>query len=68
MPCYGEKEKEYTSCGKRIKRGLYKSKEGVLENTDFNGARDIIRKVYPFKPKLKERWYRGTVNVPVMCI
>ena len=39
-----------------------------MENTDFNGARDIIRKVYPFKPKLKERWYRGTVNVPVMCI
>ena len=63
-----EEEKEYTFSGKRIKRGLYRSKEGILMNADINGASNIIRKVYPCKPKLKERWYRGTVNVPVMCI
>ncbi|WP_233513018.1 RNA-guided endonuclease InsQ/TnpB family protein [Absiella sp. AM29-15] len=68
IPCYGEEEKEYTFSGKRIKRGLYRSKEGILINADINGASNIIRKVYPCKPKLKERWYRGTVNVPVMCI
>ena len=36
-------------------------------NADINGASNIIRKVYPCKPKLKERWYRGTVNVPA-CV
>ena len=68
IPCYGKEEKEYTFSGKRIKRGLYRSKEGILMNADINGASNIIRKVYPCKPKLKERWYRGTVNVPVLCI
>lgn len=33
--------------GKRIKRGLFRSKEGILINADLNGARNIIRKAVP---------------------
>src|SRR5699024_3853131 len=33
--------------GKRIKRGLYKTKCGQLINADVNGAGNIIRKVFP---------------------
>ena len=33
--------------GKRVKRGLYKSREGTLINADVNGAGNIIRKVFP---------------------
>ena len=30
--------------GMRVKRGLYKSKKGILINADVNGASNIIRK------------------------
>jgi len=33
--------------GKRIKRGLFKSANGILINADLNGAYNIIRKVIP---------------------
>lgn len=33
--------------GKRIHRGLYKSKEGILINADINGAGNILKKVFP---------------------
>lgn len=33
--------------GRRIKRGLYKSKEGVIINADLNGSANIMRKVFP---------------------
>jgi len=33
--------------GKRIKRGLFKSKEGILINADVNGSYNILRKVFP---------------------
>lgn len=33
--------------GKRIKRGLYKSKDGTLINADVNGSCNILRKVIP---------------------
>jgi putative transposase len=33
--------------GKRIKRGLFRSKDGVLINADCNGSGNIIRKVIP---------------------
>ena len=37
----------YTFSGKRIKRGLYKTKDGILINADVNGASNIIRKAIP---------------------
>ena len=38
--------KEHIFSGKRIKRGLYKSKNGTLLNADVNGAANILRKVF----------------------
>ena len=37
----------YTFNGKRIKRGLYKTKDGILINADVNGASNILRKAIP---------------------
>jgi len=33
--------------GKRVQRGLYKSKHEQMINADINGAGNIIRKVFP---------------------
>jgi IS605 OrfB family transposase len=38
--------------GKRVKRGLYKSKNRII-NADLNGAINIMRKVYPDIKKIK---------------
>ena len=45
LPTY-DAEKPYTGnfSGKRIKRGLYRSKSGRLINADVNGAANILRK------------------------
>lgn len=40
-------DKKYTFSGKRIHRGLYRSKNGTLLNADINGAANILRKEYP---------------------
>lgn len=37
----------YTFSGRRVKRGLYRSGDGILINADINGAGNIIRKEYP---------------------
>ena len=45
IPVYSKNdETEYTFSGKRMHRGLYKSKEGVLLNADINGAGNTLRK------------------------
>ena len=43
LPKY-DKDKKYTFSGKRIKRGLYQSKKGILINADINGACNILKK------------------------
>lgn len=43
---------------RRIKRGLLKSKNGILINADLNGAYQIMKKVVPMK------WDRGCVLHP----
>jgi putative transposase len=40
-----EHQEEYL--GRRVKRGLFRSKENILLNADINGACNIIRKVFP---------------------
>jgi putative transposase len=48
IPTYSKNNKEkYTFSGRRIHRGLYKSKDGTLINADVNGAGNTIRKEYP---------------------
>jgi putative transposase len=43
IPVY-EKGKKHSFSGKRVKRGLYKSKNEVLINADVNGAVNIMKK------------------------
>lgn len=47
LPVYkANDETKYTFSGRRISRGLYQSKDGIILNADINGASNIIRKVY----------------------
>jgi putative transposase len=47
MPTYGEEDSKAIFSGNRLKRGLYRSKDGILINADVNGAGNILRKEYP---------------------
>jgi putative transposase len=46
IPVYGESDSKKSFSGKRIKRGLYRSKDGIMFNADVNGAANIMRKVF----------------------
>ncbi|GAC1500200.1 MAG: hypothetical protein NVS2B12_07230 [Ktedonobacteraceae bacterium] len=48
LPSYQKgKGTEHRFSGKRITRGLYRTKDGRLINADLNGAGNIVRKVAP---------------------
>ena len=48
LPVYNkEKEEAYEFSGRRISRGQYKTKDGIILNADVNGAGNIIRKAFP---------------------
>jgi len=55
--------KEYSFSGKRIKRGLYKTKTGYLLNADVNGALNILKKSNVVC--LEALYSRGAVDAPV---
>ena len=60
----------YTFSGKRVNRGLYKSKEGLRINADINGSVNILRK-YLFERNAKAlnaNAVRALVNVPCQRI
>ena len=64
IPTYGDKKKTKKSfSGKRIKRGLYQSKERYLINADVNGAYNIMRK--ELGDKVSPLSNKGCVNHPV---
>jgi len=46
IPTYGKTITTPTFSGKRIKRGLYRSKDKTIINADINGASNIIKKVF----------------------
>jgi putative transposase len=49
IPTYRKNQKsDYIFSGQRIKRGCYRSKDGILLNADINAAANIIRKKYPY--------------------
>ena len=59
MPTYGQTEETPKFSGRRIKRGLYKAKDGTIINADLNGSANILRKEFPdaflaHPPKFKE--------------
>ncbi|MCH4889000.1 IS200/IS605 family element transposase accessory protein TnpB [Acidaminobacter sp. JC074] len=63
LPVYDENNKKtYKFSGKRIKRGLYRTKTGIIINADVNAAFNIIRKVFP---NAKGGWNRGVMEVPI---
>jgi IS605 OrfB family transposase len=46
IPTFSKRKNQKTEfSGKRVKRGLYKTLQGLLINADLNGALNIIRKV-----------------------
>ncbi len=48
LPIYGEEgEKKPIFSGKRVKRGMYQSKQGYSINADVNGSYNIMRKALP---------------------
>ncbi len=47
IPTYGKKSQDVVFSGKRVKRGLYKSKNGKKINADVNRSYNILRKVAP---------------------
>lgn len=46
IPVYNDKSADTKFSGNRTKRGLYKTKEGILINADLNGALNIMRKAF----------------------
>ena len=65
IPTYTVGVKTTTSfSGRRIKRGLYRSKEGQLINADVNASYNILRKAFP---NALCGWNRGVVvSTPLM--
>lgn len=67
--CDAENQGNYNFSGKRIQRGLYKSKKGILINADINGSLNIMRKYLMQKEiplVLTNLWDRGCVKHPVI--
>lgn len=52
--------KENYNKSRRIKRGLFKSNNGIMINADLNGAYQIMKKVVPIK------WDRGCALHPIV--
>ena len=61
IPVYGD-ENIPTFLGKRIKRGLYRTKDGKLLNADVNGALNIMRKSNVVS--LDTLYSRGELDTP----
>ena len=47
LPVYNRKSANTNFSGRRNKRGLYKTKDGILINADLNGSLNIMRKTFP---------------------
>ena len=58
-----KKDEKFQFSGRRVKRGMYKTKNGILINADVNGAANIIRKVVP---DAFSKGNRGVVSTPLV--
>ena len=47
IPVYGQNDDNAQFSGKRIQRGLYRTKDGIKIHADINGSGNIIRKEFP---------------------
>lgn len=67
LPVYNtQKQEKYKFSGKRIKRGLYKSKTGILINADINGSLNILRKTNKYSFDLKYTEYLSPKRLKVV--
>lgn len=64
LPKYGEKPEGWETSGERVKRGLYKSRDGHLINADCNGSANIMRKVATQLGLTLVEVGRGILTVP----
>ena len=65
IPIYGlVNNKKLVFSGTRVKRGLYKAKNGALLNADVNGSINIIRKAFK-NASVKELFDSGCVFQPI---
>ena len=65
IPTYGlVNNKKPVFSGTRVKRGLYKAKNGALLNADVNGSINIIRKAFK-NASVKELFDSGCVFQPI---
>lgn len=62
-PKNGKEKKKYSFSGRRVKRGLYKTKENLLINADINGAACISRKAGYENASIVTG---GVVNTPIL--
>lgn len=64
IPLYNnDNPKKYVFSGKRVKRGLYKTKDGKLLNADVNGALNILSKSKVVD--LTVLYNRGELDTPI---
>lgn len=64
IPVYNDDNpKKYEFSGKRVKRGLYRTKEGTLLNADVNGALNILSKSKVVG--LNALYNRGELDTPI---
>jgi putative transposase len=47
IPTYGAKPVDWQPSGKRVKRGLYVTRDGIALNADINGSYNILVKAFP---------------------
>ena len=65
LPKFGEKPEGWKESGKRVNRGLYRSKDGSKINADCNGAANILRKVATTLGLCLKKVSRGALISPL---
>jgi putative transposase len=63
IPTYSIDDNLLNSSGKRIKRGLYKSKNGLCINADVNGSYNIMRKTLTEQEVWNENLFSNCIEV-----
>lgn len=65
IPTYSIDDDMFNPSGKRIKRGLYRTKAGFKFNADINGSLNIMKKyLHVVSEQINLEGYRGSVVNP----
>lgn len=63
IPVWNDKKNTVVFSGKRVKRGLYKSKNNISINADLNGSLNIVRKYLEKQEAWNEKLFSDFVEV-----